>query len=168
MTEHHDRIAWFYLCESIDKDSLIVAHQSTDRYTNRQSEILHWLFGNLRSFCSHKPAYCPSPYSCRGRQQHYRPTQAFSQQIKPFPPILHIPLSQSPQKPLTSSKKPSLHQTQQPPKTHRPTRLKHPPTSTKTQPFMASKVGQIPRFCKAREQSQVHLSSDLARKGAIK
>ena len=74
----------------------------------------------------------------------------------------------------THSKSPSQalkthrrHTAQQPSKTH-PTRPKHPLTSTKTQSFAASIVGQAPRFHKVREQSQVHLSSDLARKGAIK
>ena len=58
-------------------------------------------------FCNHKPAYCHSPCSCRGRQQHFRPhpgiltaNQAFS---------THSAHSTLPhQKPLTGSKNTSL------------------------------------------------------------
>ena len=63
-------------------------------------------------FCNHKPAYCPSPYSCRGRQQHYSPTQAFSRRIKPFPPILYIPTHHK--SPSQALKTPRRHTAQQP------------------------------------------------------
>ena len=53
-------------------------------------------------FCNHKPAYCPSPYFCRGRKQHFQPhpgiltaNQAFS---------THSVHSNPPQKPLAGSK----------------------------------------------------------------
>ena len=65
--------------------------------------------------------------------------------------------------PSEALKTPRRHTAQQPPKT-RPTRLKHPPTSTKTQPFTASIVGQTPCFRKVREQSQVHSNPVMAKK----
>ncbi|MGM9730593.1 MAG: hypothetical protein ACI3YS_01245 [Prevotella sp.] len=41
------------------------------------------------SFCNHKPAYCPRPAPADTDSSTIDPTQAFSQRIKPFPPILH-------------------------------------------------------------------------------
>ena len=80
-------------------------------------------------FCNHRTAYCPSPYSCRGT---FSPTLDILTANQGFPTHSAHSLSQSPQKPLTSSKKPSLQQTQQPPKTHRPTQFK--PLTTARQP----------------------------------
>ena len=117
-------------------------------------------------FCNHKTAYCPSPCSCRGRKQHFQPhfghSHGESSLFHPF--YTFQPTTKAPSQALRTHRR---HTVQQPPKT-RPTRLKHPPTSTKTQPFTASIVGPTPRFRKVREQSQVHLSSDMTRKGAIK
>ena len=43
-------------------------------------------------FCNHKPAYCPSPYFCQGRKQHFQPHLGHSHgESSLFPPILHIP-----------------------------------------------------------------------------
>ena len=98
-------------------------------------------------FCNHKPAYCPSPYSCRGRQQHYSPTQDILTANQAF--STHSAHHKNPSQALKTHRR---HTDQQPSKTH-PTRPKHPLTSTKTQPFTAPTVGQIPRFRKAREQS---------------
>ncbi|MCI7002144.1 MAG: hypothetical protein MR898_07520 [Prevotella sp.] len=80
-------------------------------------------------FCNHRTAYCP----------HTTPAEADSSTFSPIQDILmanqvfsthsahSIPHPQ--QKPLTGSKTPRRHTAQQPPKT-RPTRPKHPLTST--------------------------------------
>ena len=102
------------------------------------------------SFCNHRTAYCPHPAPAEADSSTFSPTQAFSRRIKPFPPILHIPYPTHSKSPSQALKTHSRHTAQQPPKTHT-TRPKHPLTNTKTQPFTASKVGQIPRFRKARE-----------------
>ena len=65
--------------------------------------------------------------------------------------------------PSEALKTPRRHTSQQPTKTHH-IRPKHPLTSTKTQPFAASIVGQTPRFRKVREQSQVHSNPVMAKK----
>ena len=33
-------------------------------------------------FCNHKPAYCPSPYFCQGRKQHFQPHLGHSHGIR--------------------------------------------------------------------------------------
>ena len=101
-------------------------------------------------FCNHRTAYCPHPAPAEADSSTFSPTQAFSRRIKPFPPILHIPYPTHSKSPSQALKTHRRHTAQQPPKTHT-TRPKHPLTNTKTQPFTASKVGQIPRFRKARE-----------------
>ena len=123
-------------------------------------------------------AECPSATTEQHTAPHPTPAEADSSTFSPTQDILTAnqafsthsahSLSQSPQKPLTSSKKPSLHQTQQPPKTHRPTRPKHPLTSTKTQPFTASKVDQTPRFRKVKKAELSALEPCHGEKGAIK
>ena len=65
--------------------------------------------------------------------------------------------------PSEALKTPRRHTAQQPTKT-RHIRPKHPLTSTKTQSFAASIVGQTPRFHKVREQSQVHSNPAMAKK----
>ena len=104
-------------------------------------------------------AECPSattnqhtashPTPAEAESSTFSPTQAFSRRIKPFPPILHIPPSHI-KSPSQALKTPHYHTAQQPPKTHRPTRLKHPPTSTQTQTFTTSIAGQTPRFRKTK------------------
>ena len=120
----------------------------------------------------------PSATTNQHTAPHPTPAEADSSTFSPIQDILTAnqvffthsahSLSQSPQKPLTSSKKPSLHQTQQPPKTHRPTRLKHPPTSTQTQTFTTSIAGQTPRFRKTKRTELSALEPCLGEKGAIK
>ena len=103
----------------------------------------------------------PHPTPAEADSSTFSPTQAFSRRIKPFPPILYIPTYHK--SPSQALKTPRRHTAQQPPKT-RPTRLKHPLTSTKTQSFAASIVGQTPQFHKVREQSQVHSNPVMAKK----
>ena len=90
------------------------------------------------------------------------PPRTFSQQIKPFPPILHTTKT-----PSQALKTPRRHTAQQPPKTH-PTSPKHPLTSTQTQPFTASIVGQTPRFRKVKRAELSALEPSHDEKGAIK
>ena len=114
------------------------------------------------SFCNHRTAYCPSPYSCRGT---FSPTLDILTANQGFPTHSAHSLSQSPQKPLTSSKKPSLQQTQQPPKTHHPTHSTPPYHSMATESAIASTAGQTPRFRKAKraELSTLKLCHDEKR-----
>ena len=69
----------------------------------------------------------PHPSPAEADSSTFRPTQAFSRRIKPFPPILYIPTHHK--SPSQALKKPRRHTAQQPPKT-RPTRLKHPLANT--------------------------------------
>ena len=54
MTEYHHRVARQYLCITIDQNTFIIANQTTDGDTKRQTEILHRFLGNLRTFCCRK------------------------------------------------------------------------------------------------------------------
>ena len=69
----------------------------------------------------------PHPSPAEADSSTFRPTQAFSRRIKPFPPILYIPTHHK--SPSQALKTPRRHTAQQPPKT-RPTRLKHPLANT--------------------------------------
>ena len=102
-------------------------------------------------------AECPSATTNQHTAPHPSPAEADSSTFSPTQDILtanqafstHSAHHKNPSQALKTHRR---HTAQQPSKTH-PTRPKHPLTSTKTQPFTASKVGQIPRFRKAREQS---------------
>ena len=92
----------------------------------------------------------PHPTPAEADSSTFGLTQAFSRRIKPFPPILHIPYPTHSKSPSQALKIHRRHTAQQPPKTHS-TSPKHPPTSTQTQPFTASIVGQSPRFRKVKK-----------------
>jgi len=104
----------------------------------------------------------PHPTPAEADSSTFSPTQAFSWRIKPFPPILHTTKT-----PSQALKTPRRHTAQQPPKTH-PTSPKHPLTSTQTQPFTASIVGQTPRFRKVKRAELSALEPSHDEKGAIK
>ena len=104
----------------------------------------------------------PHPTPAEADSSTTAPLRTFSQQIKPFPPILHT--TKSPSQALKTHRR---HTAQQPPQTH-PTSPKHPPTSTQTQPFTASIVGQSPRFRKVKKAELSALEPCHGEKGAIK
>ena len=93
------------------------------------------------------------------------PPRTFSRRIKPFPPILHIPTHH--ESTSQALKTPHSHTAQQPTKT-RHIRPKHPLTSTKTQPFAASIVGQTPRFRKTKRAELSIFQPCHGEKDAIK
>ena len=105
-------------------------------------------------------AECPSATTNQHTAPHPTPAEADSSTFSPTQDILmanqafsthsaHFTHHESPSEAL---KTPRRHTAQQPTKT-RHIRPKHPLTSTKTQPFAASIVGQTPCFRKVREQS---------------
>ena len=54
MAEHHDGIAWRYLCVTIHEDSLAVAHQTTNGDAKWQSKVFYRLSCHLRTLGCYK------------------------------------------------------------------------------------------------------------------
>ena len=117
-------------------------------------------------------AECPSATTNQHTAPHPSPAEADSSTFSPTQDILtanqafstHSAHHKNPSQALKTHRR---HTAQQPSKTH-PTRPKHPLTSTKTQSFAASIVGQTPRFRTTKRTELSALEPCLGEKGAIK
>ena len=114
------------------KEQRISIEMPTRNYRQLDEQPPSWLAEYPSATTNQHTAHHPTP--AEADSSTFSPTQDILMANQAFSTHSVHSLSQSPQKPLTSSKKPSLHQTQQPPKTHHPTHSKRLTTARQPNP----------------------------------